>query len=85
MAGRRVLADAQAAPNRDGYWHHPGTLGRGTWGTGVQETWLMPRNPSSPQTDPGQILAHHKGPKLLCEAFAQPTAPWEVPVSEGGI
>lgn len=36
---------AQAGPSREGYWHHPGTLGKGTWGTGVQETRLMPGNP----------------------------------------
>lgn len=81
---RRVLGDAQAGPSRKQYWHHPGTLGSGTWGTGVQEMQLMPGNPSPPWPELGEgPLAHHKDPKSLREAVAQPGAPWEVTRNRG--
>lgn len=52
--GRECWGMAQAGPSWEGYWHHPGTLGRSTWGTGMQETQLTPGNSTLPHPDPGQ-------------------------------
>lgn len=38
LQGRGCWGMAQGGRSWRGYWHHPGALGRSTWGTGIQET-----------------------------------------------